>query len=336
MIRAALGPLLLTPLLVTPLLVFAGCAHPAPPSGYVDLHNSGLAWVLDAEPSAVDAQLVEWKAANTAMLVLSLGQASFPLGETHPVKPAALPSMMKRARRLLANGPPWVGAIEGGSLLVADARWLQELSASGVRIVGFGHHRHDQWIEPARPPEIRGPSPVDDSSRLSAAGRRLVTLLNGAGFVVDLAHLGRTAFAQTVELLDGRPLLVSHTGARALCDSPRNLSDAHARQVAKSGGLVGVIFHSPLLRCDGTPATVDDVASHIEHFVSIMGPAHVALGTDWRGRTRPPEDLRRPGDLGRLESALMRRGMPAAEIQGVLYGNAARWLGLNAPALTNR
>src|SRR3954470_2866909 len=75
-----------------------------------------------------------------------------------------------------------------------------------------------------------------------------------------------------------RPLVISHTGARAVTDHPRNVADETIRMIADKGGVVGVYF-MPFLRV-GAPATMDDVLAHIEHIAKVAGEDHVGIGTD--------------------------------------------------------
>ena len=56
-----------------------------------------------------------------------------------------------------------------------------------------------------------------------------------------------------------RPLVISHTGARALTDHPRNTADATIKAVADKGGVVGVYF-MPFLTLDSHPKGADLIA----------------------------------------------------------------------------
>jgi membrane dipeptidase len=75
-----------------------------------------------------------------------------------------------------------------------------------------------------------------------------------------------------------RPLVVSHTGARALVDHPRNTGDEVIKAVADKGGVVGVYF-MPYLAANMHPAAADVIA-HVEHVARIAGEDHVGIGTD--------------------------------------------------------
>ena len=75
-----------------------------------------------------------------------------------------------------------------------------------------------------------------------------------------------------------RPLVISHTAARAIYDHPRNTDDATIRAVADKGGVVGVYF-MPFLVADSKPKGADLIA-HIEHVANVAGEDHIGIGSD--------------------------------------------------------
>ena len=75
-----------------------------------------------------------------------------------------------------------------------------------------------------------------------------------------------------------RPLVISHTAARALTDHVRNTDDATIKAVSDKGGVTGVYF-MPFLTLDSKPKGSDLIA-HIEHVANVGGEDHVGLGSD--------------------------------------------------------
>ena len=76
-----------------------------------------------------------------------------------------------------------------------------------------------------------------------------------------------------------RPVVVFHTGLQGVCDTPRNLSDARMRRIARAGGLVAVGFWDAAA-CDISPA---GVVRSLRYAVDLLGVDHVALGSDFDG-----------------------------------------------------
>lgn len=112
---------------------------------------------------------------------------------------------------------------------------------------------------------------------LSKLGRATIERIEGEKLLLDLSHGGARTMAEAAAMAK-RPLVISHTGARALTDHPRNTSDATIRAVADKGGVVGVYF-MPFLTLDSHPRAADLIA-HVEHIAKVAGEDHVGIGTD--------------------------------------------------------
>jgi membrane dipeptidase len=112
---------------------------------------------------------------------------------------------------------------------------------------------------------------------LSKLGRATIERIEAEKLLLDLSHGGARTMAEAGAHAK-RPLVISHTGARALADHPRNTSDETIRAVADKGGVVGVYF-MPFLTLDSHPKGADLIA-HIEHVANVAGEDHVGIGTD--------------------------------------------------------
>lgn len=209
--------------------------------------------------------------------------------------------------------------IEGSEALANTPERVPALVHQGVRLFGLVHAWDNSLAGSSTDPRRR-------NLGLTAAGRRFVRAVLAAGALVDLAHASQAAFWDVAVLAHerGRPLVVSHAASRALRNHPRNLSDAQLREVARSGGVVGLTFHAPHL-VDGPESTVGDVARHAAHLVEVMGPTHVAIGSDIDGRIRPVPGLRTHAGIPALVSALREAGLGGA-LSAILRSNAARVL----------
>jgi membrane dipeptidase len=114
----------------------------------------------------------------------------------------------------------------------------------------------------------------------------------------------------------------SHSGASGRHRHPRNLEDDQIREVARRGGVVGVIFVAPYL--GGPFATIDRIADHIEHVVQVGGEGCVALGSDYDGFMPLARGMRDAADLPRLTQVLWDRGWRAPALHKLLGENALR------------
>ena len=112
---------------------------------------------------------------------------------------------------------------------------------------------------------------------LTRLGKATIERIEAEKMLLDLSHGGARTMAEAATFAK-RPLVISHTGARALTDHPRNTGDETIRAVAAKGGVVGVYF-MPFLTSDSHPRAADVIA-HIEHVAMIAGEDHVGIGTD--------------------------------------------------------
>ncbi len=138
----------------------------------------------------------------------------------------------------------------------------------GVRVIQLTHNRRNIVGDGATEPGNAG---------LSNYGHKVVEQLEASKIVVDLAHGAQRTIAEGIAAAK-RPLLISHTGCRALSDLPRNTGDAELRALADKGGVAGMIFW-PYLRRDTQPMAID-LIRHIEHAIDVAGEDHVGLGSD--------------------------------------------------------
>ncbi|MFX0210988.1 MAG: dipeptidase [Candidatus Hodarchaeota archaeon] len=112
---------------------------------------------------------------------------------------------------------------------------------------------------------------------LSNFGRYLVEEMNRLNIILDISHVGERSFWDAIEIIKTPPI-ASHSNARAVCDFPRNLSDAQIEALADRGGVIGLCFHGSLV---GDPPIPDTLMDHIDHIIDLVGINHIALGPDF-------------------------------------------------------
>lgn len=116
---------------------------------------------------------------------------------------------------------------------------------------------------------------------VSAFGEQVIHEMNRVGMMVDLSHAADSSFYDTLKI-STKPIICSHSSARALCGHPRNLTDEQMKALAQSGGVAQVTIYTHFLREDGN-ATVLDIVNHLNYMVKVMGIQHVGIGTDFDG-----------------------------------------------------
>jgi membrane dipeptidase len=214
----------------------------------------------------------------------------------------------------------------GGSL---DA--LETYAALGLRVAQLTYNYRNMLADGCLEPANAG---------LSEAGRKVVGRLNDRRIVPDISHTGEASSHEIVELSES-PVIASHSNARALCDSPRNLTDALIRAVAASGGVIGMNAF-PAFVSSGTPS-VHDLAGHAAYIAELVGAEHVGMGLDYcdeddadydyfgydeRFYPRPPwvwpSGIEDYGQVPNLRAALESIGFSSGEVDGILGENFLR------------
>ena len=198
----------------------------------------------------------------------------------------------------------------------ALARWVRR----GVRLFGLVHNQHNALAAAAL--DRRGAD-----FGLTDLGRRVVNQIYYLGGVVDVSHASDRTTQDVLDIAQrlGKPVVASHSNARRLLDHPRNLSDELIDRIAKTGGLIGINFHSPFL-VKGRRATLADVVSQIQYVISRVGTEHVGIGSDFEGDIRPPVGLSKLGDMQHLAGALEAGGVATQDVKAIMGENALRLL----------
>lgn len=116
---------------------------------------------------------------------------------------------------------------------------------------------------------------------LSHFGRDFVRRCNSVGVIVDTAHTGRQTTLD-VCAASNAPVIATHTSASAVFKHDRAKSDEEIRAIAGTGGVIGVYVVPFFLAGPETPnPTIELFLDHVDHISALVGPEHVAIGTDW-------------------------------------------------------
>jgi membrane dipeptidase len=212
----------------------------------------GRFWLNDAAFERSKETLTQWKARI----------------EAHPdfflhVQKAADLEKARNERRLGI-----IFTFQGTEPLGEEADRIPMFREMGLRVMQLTHNRRNLVGDGCMEPGNAG---------LSNFGRQVVERLNAEKLVIDLSHGSPRTTAEAIRASNA-PVLIGHTGCRALADLPRNVADAELRALADKGGVAGIIFW-PYLRVDTQPMAID-VIRHVEHAIKVCGEDHVGIGTD--------------------------------------------------------
>ena len=176
--------------------------------------------------------------------------------------------------RLKAEGKKAIMlGIENGYAIGKDIKNVERFRNRGVVYMTLCHNGNNQLCGSARY--------NDEGLGVNDFGERVIREMNRVGMMVDVSHAGEQTFYDALNI-SNKPIVASHSSARALCNHPRNLTDDQLRALAAKGGVAQVTLYSGFLKEEGA-ATIVDAIQHLNHMVNIMGIEHVGIGTDFDG-----------------------------------------------------
>ena len=124
--------------------------------------------------------------------------------------------------------------IEGGHMIDSRLDVLRRFVSLGARYMTLTHMRNTEWADASTdPPAHNG---------LSEFGKQVIEEMNRIGMIVDVSHASDKTLLDVLEVSHA-PVFASHSSCRALCNTPRNLSDGLIRALAAQNGLVQINFH---------------------------------------------------------------------------------------------
>jgi membrane dipeptidase len=243
--------------------------------------------------------------------------------------------------------------VEGGHSIGNSLGTLRILAHLGAGYLTLTHNDDTDWADSATGDRSHG--------GLTPFGEEVVRELNRCGVLVDLSHVSDDTMRHALEVTQAPPLF-SHSSARALCDVPRDVPDDVLEAVGRAGGVVMVTFVPEFLTAEGAvanaegldemrrirqvyaddpvalhaamdawwervpdvPATVGDVADHIDHVREVAGIDHLGIGGDFDGAGTMPEGLEDVSGYPALFAELGRRGYGDDDLLKIAGRNVLR------------
>lgn len=123
--------------------------------------------------------------------------------------------------------------VEGGGQIDGSLAVLRNYRQLGAAYLTLTHSRTIAWADSATD------NPQHDG--LTPFGEAVVHELNRLGMLVDLSHVSEATMLDALRVSKA-PVIFSHSSARALCNTPRNVSDSLLQKVAANGGVVMVNY----------------------------------------------------------------------------------------------
>lgn len=262
------------------------------------------------------------------------------------------------ARRIAAAGRRVVFlSMENGYPFGEDPTLLATFHKLGVRIAGPVHFANNDLGDSSTDPS--GPR----WGGLSPLGRAWVAEANRLGVLIDASHASDAVLDQLLEH-SRAPIILTHSGAKAVFDHPRNVDDARLRKLAARGGVIQVSAYSDYMiarprdpardaalgeirrsqgrtlgdriaarakisaleaRHPAPRADFDAFMKHLLHVIEVAGVDHVGIGIDFDGGGGVT-GLEDAVDYPKITAALKAAGLPDDALAKIWGENALRVL----------
>lgn len=212
----------------------------------------------------------------------------------------------RRTDPLLTAG---ILGVEGLHSLEGRLENLDVFYDAGVRTAGLVHLADN---------DLGGCAHGKHCGGLTPFGEAVLKRMEEKNMLVDFAH-GSPRLLDDLLACCTRPPIISHTGLKGAHDNERNITDAHALAIAKKGGVIGIGFFPWAIGSCSMKALLRTLVYALE----LVGPDHVALGSDWDGMVITPFDA---SGTVLVTDALLKHGLEGKDIAKIMGGNVIRVL----------
>jgi len=214
--------------------------------------------------------------------------------------------------------------LEGAEPILPSLENLSSFYEKGMRSLGITWSRQNKFGSGV---PFQYPGSPDTGPGLTEEGKNLVKACNDLGILIDLAHLNEKGFWDAASLSTA-PLVSTHTAAHGIIPKSRNLTDTQLKAIAETNGVVGVIFSVNDLDGESRPkedAPILSIIHHIRYIADLIGPEHVAFGSDLDG-TLIPSELGDVSGFPGLIQLLIEDGFSPSAMEQICYKNWLRVL----------
>lgn len=170
-------------------------------------------------------------------------------------------------------------SFEGMMPIYEDLGLLRIFNELGVRLAGLTWARRNFLADGANyVDKIEGAS-----GGLTEFGVKAVKKCQSLNMILDVSHINDAGFSDLLKFSNG-PIIASHSNARGIVETKRNLSDDQIRSIASRNGVIGINAMDFLLVGEKHSNPIESIADHIDYIVNLVGIDYVGLGLDLNSR----------------------------------------------------
>lgn len=214
---------------------------------------------------------------------------------------------------LLSDKKSYVITLEGGDFIENedDINFLSSLNIKAITLT---------WNKSNK---IASCHLENKDKGLSDFGRKIIKKMEEKNIIADLSHSSDRTFFDTLEIAR-KPVLVSHSNSRKICNNSRNITDEMFLQLIKNNGVCGMNFYSDFV---GKNKDIDSLCSHIFHFLSLGGENNLAFGSDFDGAYPLIKGINDFCDFEKIINRLLELNLNETILEKIMYKNIIKLLG---------
>jgi len=207
--------------------------------------------------------------------------------------------------------------VEGGHAIENDLNKLIALYNRGMRYLTITWNNSTDWA-------VSASDNRSTTIGLSEFGKKVIRTMDSLGVIIDVSHTGIQTIKDILAITKN-PIIATHSGVRALQNHTRNLYDYQIKDIANSGGVIGIVFYPPFLGSPNSSVDIQTVIKHIDYIVNLVGVDYVAIGSDFDGiGTNTVNGLEDVTKFPDLTMELLKHGYSRNDIEKILGGNFLR------------
>jgi microsomal dipeptidase-like Zn-dependent dipeptidase len=159
---------------------------------------------------------------------------------------------------------------QGADYVIDDMSKVDWSRKNGIMAMNFTYNNDNA---------LAGGGQSDKNLGVSALGQKFIKRANKNGIVVDCSHSSDQACIDMAKY-SKKPVIASHSNAKGLYDTGRNLSDDAIKAIAGTGGVACSNGVGLFLNQNGT-ASMEDIAQHVQYVGELVGREHTCYGSDY-------------------------------------------------------
>jgi len=151
--------------------------------------------------------------------------------------------------------------MENGYPIGKDITKIRQFYDLGARYMTLAHTKNNDICDSSTDPVGA------ENDGLSTFGMKVVKEMNRIGMMVDISHISDKSFFDVLKITNA-PVIASHSSCRALCGSPRNLSDDMLLALKENGGVIQICMVGNFLK---TPEPNPELDSRLKELKDKYG-----------------------------------------------------------------